>query len=85
METKNDYDKAKELKLIYDRWSSGAGHHPNSIRLMNFLAELDFNYYEDLFHWKMGGDGDNGEALMFQMDTFFELLDILNKEQVNNG
>jgi len=26
-------------------------------------------------YWKVGGDGDIGEELMYQMDAFFELLD----------
>ena len=30
------------------------------------------------FYWKQGGDGDNGEALMYELDAFFELLDIEN-------
>ena len=39
---------------------------------MSFLMDHDFNDYEDHFCWKKGGDGDNGETLMFQMDPFFE-------------
>jgi hypothetical protein len=71
-----DYDKAKELGLTNkDRWGEGIDHHHMSLRLMAFLAEHDFSDYGDHFCWKKGGDGDNGEALMFQMDAFFELLD----------
>jgi hypothetical protein len=47
---------------------------------MEFLAEHDFNDYKDHFCWKLGGDGDNGETLMFQMDSFFELLDAIQGE-----
>jgi hypothetical protein len=32
----------------------------------------------DYFCWKTGGDGDNGETLMYQMDAFFELFDLEN-------
>ena len=42
---------------------------------MAFLSEHDFLDYNDYFCWKVGGDGDNGESLMYQMDAFFELLD----------
>ena len=58
-------------------------HHPESIRLMKFLADHDFNDYNDYFCWKYGGDGDNGEALMYQMDAFFEARDKqpINKEE----
>lgn len=37
--------------------------------------EHDFNDYDDHFCWKKGGDGDNWETLMYQMDAFFELMD----------
>lgn len=81
-----DYEKAYERGLTnMDRWGDGVDHHPMSYRLMEFLAEHDYEDYEDYFCWKMGGDGDNGEALMFQMDAFFELLDILNKEKDNDS
>lgn len=72
----NDYKKAKELGLIdIDRWSNGIEHHPKSIKLMKFLEEHDLKDYSDYFGWKVGGDGDNGETLMYQMDVFFELMD----------
>jgi len=71
-----DYQKAKQLGLTnLDRWEKGIEHHPMSVRLMEFMAEHDFNDYGDYFCWKTGGDGDNGESLMFEMDAFFETLD----------
>jgi len=71
-----DYKVAQDLGLTtLKRWENGIGHHPKSIRLMMFLEEHDFNDYDDYFCWKSGGDGDNGEALMFEMDAFFEMLD----------
>jgi hypothetical protein len=75
------YIKAVELGLTRkDRWSEGIDHHPMSERLMNFLIEHDFVDYNYYFCWKMGGDGDNGETLMYQMDAFFETLDHEKKE-----
>lgn len=50
-------------------------HHYNSIRLMEFLKQHDFSDYDDYFGWKTGGDGDNGEVLMSQLDAFFSLVD----------
>jgi len=71
----SDYNEAKKAGLTkIDRWNEGVDHHPMSERLMRFLAEHDLNDYGDYFCWKMGGDGDNGEILMYQMDAFFELL-----------
>jgi len=73
----NDYEESKCLGLTdINRWEDGIDHHPMSIRLMEFLKQHDFEDYDDHFCWKSGGDGDNGEALMFQMDAFFELLDL---------
>jgi hypothetical protein len=71
-----DYQKAVELGLTtLDRWGDEIDHHPMSKRLMRFLKMHDFEDYNDYFCWKCGGDGDNGETLMFEMDAFFELLD----------
>jgi len=73
---KTPYEKAKELGLIIpDRWEKGIEHHPKSIELINFLAEHDFKDYGDYFGWNVGGDGDNGETLMYQMDAYFELME----------
>lgn len=74
--SESDYEKAKLLNLTnIDRWGTGCDHHPMSIRLMDFLIDHDYKDYSDYFSWEKGGDGDNGETLMFQMDAFFEMLD----------
>ncbi len=71
-----DYEEAKQAGLTdQDRWEEGTEHHPISERLMAFLVEHDFNNYGDHFCWKTGGDGDNGETLMYEMDAFFELIE----------
>ena len=71
-----DYEDAQALGLTnQDRWGNGTDHHPMSKRLMKFLEAHDFKDYQDSFCWKSGGDGDNGESLMYEMDAFFELLD----------
>lgn len=57
------------------RWEQGISHHPKSIELMKHIAELDFCFMDDYFCWNMGGDGDNGEFLMYLMDMYFELQD----------
>lgn len=72
----DDYEKAKAMGLTdINRWEKGIPHHPMSQRLMKFLETHDFLDYEDHFCWKVGGDGDNGEALMYEMDAFFELVE----------
>jgi len=62
------------------RWESGTDHHPKSEELMRHIAELDFCFMGDYFCWKTGGDGDNGEFLMYLMDMFFELQDAKNEK-----
>jgi hypothetical protein len=75
-QAKEDYKKACELNLIkIDRWGEGRDHHQMSERIVRFLVEHDFNDYNDYFCWKVGGDGDNGETLMYQLDAFFEMID----------
>ena len=64
---------------INDRWENGVDHHPRSIELMDKIAELDTYFMSDMFCWKTGGDGDNGEALMFLMDIIFEYEDLGNR------
>ncbi len=81
MEDLTDYEKAKELNLTeLNRWEDGIEHHPNSIRILKFLKEHDFNDCGDYFCWKTGGDGDNGESLMYELDAFFEMLDATNSK-----
>lgn len=70
------YEKAKEYGLITENGvSSREQHHPESIKLMDFLAKHDFNDYGDYFDWRRGGEGDNGEVLMSQLDVYFDTLD----------
>lgn len=63
---------------IRKRWEEGINHHLKSQRLMFDIAEIDFELMDDHFCWKYGGDGDNGEALMYLLDIYFELEDRLN-------
>jgi hypothetical protein len=75
------YKIAKEKGIVsIDRWADGVEHHPMSIKLMKFLSVHDFKDYNDHFGWSIGGDGDNGENLMYEMDAFFETLDIIDKK-----
>lgn len=78
----SDYEKVDKLekagklpKGVVARWENGVDHHPKSERLMRFLMDYDFSNDDDFFCWKKGGDGDNGEQLMYQLDAFFEMLD----------
>lgn len=57
------------------RWEQGTPHHPKSVALFKALAEIDWKYGDDSFGWKSGGDGDNGEMLMYEMDIYFDQCD----------
>ena len=78
-QVKRDYPDV-ELD-INKRWEQGKEHHPKSIKIMGALCDLDFALNNDHFCWKMGGDGDNGEALMYLLDIIFEQEDIDEKVQ----
>lgn len=66
----------KQIKKdIHRRWLHGMPHHPKSVAMFRSLQSIDFNHGDDFFCWKSGGDGDNGEHLMFEMDVYFELQD----------
>lgn len=60
---------------IDKRWEQGMEHHPKSIELYKVIEKLDWDYGNDYFCWKSGGDGDNGEHLMYLLDIHFEKQD----------
>jgi len=51
-----------------ERWQQGIPHDPRSMEIFRILEAADV---EDCFEWEKGGDGDNGEILMFQLDVWF--------------
>ena len=73
----------KKLLKLYEgvtidfgkRWEEGWDHHPKSVALFEHLRALDFHCNGDFFDWKVGGDGDNGEELMYALDVYFDRLD----------
>lgn len=68
-----DYPKIPGVEYdIGKRWEQGIDHHPKSQALMAKIADVDFIFNDDHFCWKIGGDGDNGEALMFLLDVIFD-------------
>lgn len=57
------------MSLFDERWEKGLPHHDASKRIMNILCLSDT---DDYFDWNVGGDGDNGEALQYRLDEYFE-------------
>lgn len=63
--------------LYRDRWALGEHHDSRSIALYKRIEEIDFEHFGDSFCFKSGGDGDNGETLMYILDIIFEERDAL--------
>jgi hypothetical protein len=60
---------------ITERWEQGIPHDPRSEAIYHAIAELDWQEGSDFFGFKSGGDGDNGEHLMYLLDLYFEDID----------
>ena len=67
---------AKRIKTPEQRWEQGINHDPRSVALYKSIADIDYNIGDDVFGWKAGGDGDNGEELMYLLDVHFEREDV---------
>ncbi len=57
------------------RWEKGAPHHPRSEVLYRLLAAADHRFGDDFLDLKSGGDGDNGEHIMYLLDVIFDAED----------
>ena len=62
------------MATINERWEQGIPHDQRSEALARRLAKIDMAN-GDFFCWKFGGDGDNGEELLYLLDIYFEELD----------
>jgi hypothetical protein len=65
-------------KDINIRWEEGMPHHPKAIEMAQIIEDADYKYGGDYFQFKFGGDGDNGEQLLYALSIYFEL-----KEETN--
>jgi len=65
--------KDSQPGVIDRRWEQGLPHHPLSKRIFEVIRRADWESDEDYFCWKSGGDGDNGECLMYLLDEFIEV------------
>ena len=54
-----------------DRWSEGLDHHPFSEAVVKAINEIDMEAGLH-FDFKTGGDGDEGETLMYWLDEWIE-------------
>jgi hypothetical protein len=54
-------------------------HDPRSVEIYKAIAHIDFKHMNDCFGFQSGGDGDNGEVLMAELDLYFAAKDALEK------
>lgn len=60
---------------VRTRQLNGTPHSAKTKRFYEALSQLDFEN-GDFFEFKSGGEGDNGEHLMYLLDILFEKGDI---------
>ena len=56
-----------------ENYGMSVEHNPKSKEIYNFISEVDF-VNGDVFYFKSGGDGDNGEMLMSLLDEYFSRM-----------
>jgi len=59
-----------------ERWKQGVDHDPRSEEIIRALSDLDWQFYNGVFDIKVGGDGDDGENMMYLLDYWFANKDI---------
>ena len=74
----------KKMNRIDARWEADVPHDPRSKALYEAIAKLDYEN-GDNFDFKSGGDGDNGETLMYLLDIYFEDEDNRIKKSQKGG
>ncbi len=60
---------------VMDRYAHQTAHDERSVELYREIERLDWDEGNDFLLLKSGGDGDNGEHLMYLLDRCFELRD----------
>lgn len=58
-------------------------HDPRAQEIYDFISWLDYYCENDFFCWKSGGDGDNGEVLLGELDGYFAWKD--GKDRVESS
>jgi len=77
--------EVKVTMLPHDRWEQGIDHDERSLDLYGFLAEYDGKFADHSMDLSSGGDGDNGEALMYLLDEYFAAIDSAQKKENEDG
>lgn len=65
-----------KIDRLFDcRWEDGIDHHSISYNIISFMEALEIETGEYLVDIRTGGDGDNGESMMYLMDPLWEKLE----------
>lgn len=67
-------ENAKRLGVVTDineRWEKGMDHHPMSKQFRDLVGDIEKEHGGDLM-LDFGGDGDNGEDVLYLLDIMFE-------------
>lgn len=65
----------KKVNPVNELWENGVPHDPRSVAIYDSISKIDYEENGDEFGFKSGGDGDNGETLMYLLDVHFSRLD----------
>jgi hypothetical protein len=60
---------------IGERWEQGIDHDPRSEEIVRAMSRLYLELCEGCLDIRVGGDGDNGETMMYLLDIYFERKD----------
>lgn len=63
-----------------DRWEEGIEHDARSQEIYGFISDYDWKFNGDALGLSAGGDGDNGEELMYLLDEYFAAKDSLTPQ-----
>jgi len=75
-------ESVKDWK-IEDRWNKGIPHNEDAEITGRLIGDVDFCHFNDYFEWRFGGDGDNGECLIYLLDELFDRgILTLNKDKI---
>lgn len=67
--------KGHDITSPEERWEKGIVHDTRSEEIYKFMAALDYEHCSDSLCLTSGGDGDNGEQIMYLLDCYFEAAD----------
>lgn len=67
--------EVKATILPENRWEQGVDHDERTYSIYRFMQEYDHKFNDSELNLKSGGDGDNGETLMYLLDEYFAAVD----------